>query len=749
MPMDEAGGDAMQRLSSQPTPKFLAAALSGEPLSAQASAEGQTMRVAVVHPDAAVAARLCASLNAHRHRVEVFSQAHGLVSAVESGDDIGVAFLGAADLVMVRAQIGDRVTLLVQVGGNPDPAADASLPARYTAAELRTCLTLLEKMHRLSAAERLLEERVDALRQALSLDLDLPLLTLTQITQRMLRLESLGPSVRTEVEAIAGAAAGARERLDVLRSADGGEAVALPEPQLRPVSARSVVNDILPLAGVHPTAVHWEPEEGDPVVRVDPGFFQQALGLLLGDARRRTEGTGRLSFTVTSDMMLRVELAGVQSPTEPTMAACEAILATHHGRAEVVYTRGAGQGPVVRLTWPRVVEVRPAELAPVSTPLPEERLSIWMVDDETMVRRATERLLTHLRHDVRLFDRGSELVEALPDASRAPDLILADNDLPGMSGLEVLRRVRTLSPAAARVLYTAHAPGPAVVDAFNHGTVQRCVHKSDGIPALEAILRQVLAERKSDGRVTAQAEEDRVRLDLDDLITQRRLTLFVQPLYDATTGAWVACEALMRSRHPAFKGPMDILDAAHHFDRQLELQRVLAIMSRDIRDQLPPEVSLFVNVDPGVLRSVKRLDETLSALYPVSRGVVLELTERARLSQEPGWEMVVQRMRDLGFRVALDDVGAGYNSLGAVAAVQPEVIKIDISLISGVHQDARKAELVRILCDYAARYDLLTVAEGIEQAEEAATCQALGVRWLQGFHLGRPMPLEQLRARAA
>jgi EAL domain-containing protein (putative c-di-GMP-specific phosphodiesterase class I) len=113
--------------------------------------------------------------------------------------------------------------------------------------------------------------------------------------------------------------------------------------------------------------------------------------------------------------------------------------------------------------------------------------------------------------------------------------------------------------------------------------------------------------------------------------------------------------------------------------------------------------------------------------------VVLELTERARLSQEPGWEMVVQRMRDLGFRVALDDVGAGYNSLGAVAAVQPEVIKLDISLISGVHQDARKAELVRILCDYAARYDLLTVAEGIEQAEEAAACQSLGIRWLQGF----------------
>ena len=706
------------------------------------------MRIAVVHPDAAVAARLCASLNAHRHRVEVFSQARGLVSAVESGHEIGVAFLGAVDLVSVRAQIGDRVTLLVQVGGNPDAAADAALPARYTAAELRTCLGLLERMHTLRATETVLEARVDALRQALALELELPLLTVTQLTQRMLRIDALSPTIRAEVEVIADAAAGARNRLDALRAADGGEPIPLPEPQLRPVSARAVVGEILPLAGIHPTAVRWEPEDGDPTVRIDPGLFQLALTTLPADARRRTEGTGQLRISVTTDMMLRVDLTGVQAPLQGTLMACEAILETHHGRVEVLRPDGGVQA-VVRLSWPRVVEVRPVKLVATSTPLSEDRLSIWMVDDDTMVRRATERLLTHLRQDVRLFDRGAELVEALPDAARAPDLILADNDMPGMSGLEVLRRVRSLSPAAARVLYTAHAPGPAIVDAFNLGTVQRCVNKSDGIPALEAILAQIMAERRSGGRMAAHVEEDRVRLDVDDLINQRRLTLFVQPIYDARTGAWVACEALMRSRHPAFKGPIEILDAAKHCDRQLDLQRVLAILSRDIRDQLPPEVSLFVNVDPAVLRSVKRLDDSLSALYPVSKGIVLELTERARLSHEPGWERVVQRMRDLGFRVALDDVGAGYNSLGAVAAVQPEVIKVDMSLISGVHLDARKAELVRILCDYAARYDLLTVAEGIEHQEEADVCEGLGIRWLQGFHLGRPMPLDQMLTRAA
>ncbi len=99
------------------------------------------------------------------------------------------------------------------------------------------------------------------------------------------------------------------------------------------------------------------------------------------------------------------------------------------------------------------------------------------------------------------------------------------------------------------------------------------------------------------------------------------------------------------------------------------------------------------------------------------------------------------------FRVALDDVGAGYNSLGAVAAVKPDVIKLDISLVSGVHRDPRRAELVRLLCAYAAGQGMGTVAEGIEEAAEADVCTDLGVRWLQGYHLGRPMPLDDLSSR--
>ena len=76
----------------------------------------------------------------------------------------------------------------------------------------------------------------------------------------------------------------------------------------------------------------------------------------------------------------------------------------------------------------------------------------------------------------------------------------------------------------------------------------------------------------------------------------------------------------------------------------------------------------------------------------------------------------------------------------------PEIIKLDISLVSKVHESTNKREMVRLLSEYARRHQISTVAEGIEEAPEAAVCAQLEVRWLQGYHLGRPGPAEALFA---
>ncbi len=209
----------------------------------------------------------------------------------------------------------------------------------------------------------------------------------------------------------------------------------------------------------------------------------------------------------------------------------------------------------------------------------------------------------------------------------------------------------------------------------------------------------------------------------------------------------MACEALLRSQHPSFRGPIDVVDAARAFGREVALQALLTQIASELREKLPEDVDLFMNVDPAVLRSPEALDEAFAPIYPHAHRVVMEITERAQLGDTSAWQQSVKALRARGFRVALDDVGAGYNSLGAVVAVNPDVIKLDISLVSAVHADRAKSDLVRLLSEFAASQGVVTIAEGIEEASEAKRCSELGVRWLQGYHLGRPMPYDDLVSR--
>jgi EAL domain-containing protein (putative c-di-GMP-specific phosphodiesterase class I) len=152
-----------------------------------------------------------------------------------------------------------------------------------------------------------------------------------------------------------------------------------------------------------------------------------------------------------------------------------------------------------------------------------------------------------------------------------------------------------------------------------------------------------------------------------------------------------------------------------------------------------------MNIDPVVFGQPEHLDDVFSEVYPYASSIVLELTERGQLCGD-AWVESVSRLRERGFEIALDDLGAGYNSLGAVAAVSPEIIKLDISLVSNLHLSQPKREMVRLLSEYAQRHQIKTVAEGIELREEADACTDLGIRWLQGYHLERPIPLDRYRS---
>jgi EAL domain-containing protein (putative c-di-GMP-specific phosphodiesterase class I) len=127
-------------------------------------------------------------------------------------------------------------------------------------------------------------------------------------------------------------------------------------------------------------------------------------------------------------------------------------------------------------------------------------------------------------------------------------------------------------------------------------------------------------------------------------------------------------------------------------------------------------------------------------LLPFADRIVLEVTERAQLSSSEDLAATVQRLRDAGYRIALDDLGEGYAGLSWLVKLAPDIAKIDMSLVRNIHMSGMKRELVGLLVSACRGARTVLVAEGVEVSEEAAMLRDLGCDLLQGYYFARPSP---------
>jgi len=144
-----------------------------------------------------------------------------------------------------------------------------------------------------------------------------------------------------------------------------------------------------------------------------------------------------------------------------------------------------------------------------------------------------------------------------------------------------------------------------------------------------------------------------------------------------------------------------------------------------------------VNLHPDDL-----LDDTIyehtAALSLLATRVVLEITERASLHRVQDIRSRVARLRELGFRIAIDDLGAGYAGLSCFADLEPDVVKLDMSLVRDVDKMPTKQKLVRSMTSLCHDLGILVVTEGVETHEERDCLVELGSDCLQGYLFARP-----------
>ena len=150
-----------------------------------------------------------------------------------------------------------------------------------------------------------------------------------------------------------------------------------------------------------------------------------------------------------------------------------------------------------------------------------------------------------------------------------------------------------------------------------------------------------------------------------------------------------------------------------------------------------PPFPIFVNLHPRDLLDPNLFDAK-APLAKFAKNVVLEITERASLEPIPDLKGRLESLREMGFRLAIDDLGAGYASLSTLAQLQPDVAKIDMSLVRNIHLSETKLKLVNSLITLCEDLGIQVITEGVETAEELNALKEVGCDLLQGFYFAKP-----------
>jgi EAL domain-containing protein (putative c-di-GMP-specific phosphodiesterase class I)/CheY-like chemotaxis protein len=366
--------------------------------------------------------------------------------------------------------------------------------------------------------------------------------------------------------------------------------------------------------------------------------------------------------------------------------------------------------------------------------------TIMVVDDDDYVRRSVERILTRAHYDVLT---AVDVREAVRYASRIPmDAAIVDFGLPDSDGIQVLSRLRDLQPACLRILMTGYQDYKIVVEAVNRGEVLRVVRKPFEAASLIQTLQDAFnAAQKMQKFVGAQqaAVEFQERIMLGECLDNNLVRLALQPIVDAhNPDRVVAYEALLRSMHPQLDGPLAVLRVAGRNNRIPDVGARVFDLAAQWLPKIPSHIKLFVNLAPEQLADPARLAEDVRPIMSFAHRVTIEITEQSHLTAISRWEESVQLLRDYGFLMAVDDLGAGHNSLAILAELQPRYIKLDMSLVRDVHLKPIKQRIVEMVVNLANSTDAVVIAEGVETEDEASALVESGAHLLQGYHFGRP-----------
>lgn len=383
-------------------------------------------------------------------------------------------------------------------------------------------------------------------------------------------------------------------------------------------------------------------------------------------------------------------------------------------------------------------------------------IRVLIADDEKVVRDALADLID-ASGGMTVAAVTSNADEAILEAARVrPDVALVDVRMPG-GGARAARGILKNCPPTRVLALSAFGGRDTVLEMLQSGAAGYLVKGILPSEVIAGIRQAAIGETPLSAKVAgsvvdrvraqlkAENEEHQHRQQLLDQLSIAMdgggLDMVYQPIVDLETRELVGVESLARFSLTPKRPPNGWFAAASEVGlaARLEITALRRAIAR--RSQLPPGVFMAVNLSPEALMSPE-----LPGVIPegFAHQLVIELTEHTPVPDYASLAVAFAPLRALGAGLAIDDAGAGFASLRHILELAPQFIKLDISITQKIEHDRAAHAMAVALTSFSGAIDATIIAEGVESESDISALRTLGIRMGQGYHLGRPGPIEQL-----
>jgi len=364
---------------------------------------------------------------------------------------------------------------------------------------------------------------------------------------------------------------------------------------------------------------------------------------------------------------------------------------------------------------------------------------VLLIDDE---KNLTQMLAMILETRGYLVDVANTATEGMAKVNGAIDLIILDLVLPDIDGFKVCQKLK--EDESTRhipiIMLSAHSLHEDKVEGLYLGAddfLSKPCESEELLARMEVVMRRGPLQKEG---IPSNGKDDLVH-ELRKILDEALIVPYYQPIYSFEPFKMMGLEILTRpNTATTLSNPESFFNKALECGMYTDIELLAWTLAlKPLAKYLTVE-KVFLNCNPYFIETsqfarVKAVFEKNNIPF---ENAVLEITERSAITNFELFQEQLKRYRDLGFHVAIDDVGGGYSSLESIVALKPEVVKIDRHIVMDLGNNTFKQSIVKFIASLCREHNITCIAEGIETQEDLNLVKDLGVSAVQGFYLYRP-----------